>query len=98
MPLAMIPAVKYCREGHPGGWPTGELERERLGFAASEAAEVILRGWQVPEVVVVGAAFADRPEALGDDAPIDGCRLADIVSLARLGTAARVRRRPRQPG
>ena len=49
------------------GWPTGELERERLGFAASEAAEVILRGWQVPEVVVVGAAFADRPEALGDE-------------------------------
>jgi len=70
------------------GWPTGELERQRLGFAASEAAEVILRGWQVPEVVVVGAAFADRPEELGDDAPIDGCRLADIVSLARLGTAA----------
>ena len=57
MPDAYAPVVA---EGE--GWPSDELERERLGFSASEAAEVILRGWQVPETVVVGAAFAGRPE------------------------------------
>jgi diguanylate cyclase (GGDEF)-like protein len=70
------------------GWPSDELERERLGFSATEAGEVILRGWQVPEVVVVGGSFAGRTETLPEDAPIDGCRLAELVTLARLGTAA----------
>jgi diguanylate cyclase (GGDEF)-like protein len=71
-----------------GGWPSEELERARLGFSSSEAGEIILRGWQVPEVVVVGAAFADRQLELPGTAPVDGCRLAELVSLARIGTAA----------
>jgi diguanylate cyclase (GGDEF)-like protein len=74
--------------GEAGGWPSDELERERLGFSASEASEVILRSWQVPETVVVGASFAGRAELLPGTAPVDGCRLAELVGLARLGTAA----------
>jgi diguanylate cyclase (GGDEF)-like protein len=70
------------------GWPSDELERKRLGFSASEAAEIILRGWQVPDVVVIGAAYAGRIESLPGNAPIDGCRLAQLVGLARIGTAA----------
>jgi diguanylate cyclase (GGDEF)-like protein len=49
---------------------------------------VILRSWQVPDVVIFGAAFADRLDALPADAPADARRLAQIVGLARLGTAA----------
>ena len=39
-----------------GGWPSDELERERLGFVAGEAAERLLRGWGVPEMLVLGAS------------------------------------------
>jgi diguanylate cyclase (GGDEF)-like protein len=70
------------------GWPSDELERERLGFSACEATEAILRGWQVPELVVAGASFADRPEAIPADAPVDARRVAELVALARIGTAA----------
>jgi diguanylate cyclase (GGDEF)-like protein len=83
MPDTYAPVVA---EGE--GWPSDELERERLGFSTSEATEVILRGWQVPEVVVTGASFADRQEALREDAPADGRRLSELVALARLGTSA----------
>ena len=83
MPDAYAPVVA---EGE--GWPSDGLERERLGFSAGEAAEVILRGWQVPETVVVGAGFAGRPDATPEGAPVDGCRLAELVGLARLGTNA----------
>jgi diguanylate cyclase (GGDEF)-like protein len=70
------------------GWPSDELERERLGFSACEAAEALLRGWQVPELVVVGASFSSRPHDVGEDAPEGARLLADLVNLARLGTAA----------
>src|SRR3954454_14860026 len=74
LPEAYAPVVA---EGE--GWPSDELERERLGFTGTQGAEGVLRGWQVPEVVVGGASFAGRPEALPGHAPIDGCRLAEVV-------------------
>jgi diguanylate cyclase (GGDEF)-like protein len=70
------------------GWPTDELECERLGFSSSEATEVILRGWQVPDVVVVGASFSNRLHSMPEDATAEARRLAELVNLARLGTAA----------
>jgi diguanylate cyclase (GGDEF)-like protein len=70
------------------GWPSDELERERLGFSASEAAETILRSWRVPELVVIGASFAGRSHDVPADAPGGARDLADLVDLARLGTAA----------
>jgi HD-like signal output (HDOD) protein len=70
-----------------GGWPSEELERERLGFAASEAAETLLRAWTVPEVLVLGSTFAERREQLPQDAPYEARVLADVVALARIGVA-----------
>ena len=70
-----------------GGWPSGELERRRLGFSASEAAEVLLRNWGVPELIVVAACFADRPEQLPDAAAAQARRLVDLVGLAQLGAS-----------
>ena len=70
-----------------GGWPNDGLERERLGFRASEAGEVLLRSWSVPELLVLGSAFANRRDGLPADAPYLARRLADIVALARLGTS-----------
>ncbi len=70
-----------------GGWPADRLERERLGFSGSEAGELLLRGWGVPELLVLGSSFADRRERLPADTPYQARRLADIVALARLGTS-----------
>jgi diguanylate cyclase (GGDEF)-like protein len=69
------------------GWPPAELEREHLGFVASEAAERMLRSWDVPEVLVHGACYADRSEQLPAGATEEARRLVVIVGLARLGTA-----------
>jgi diguanylate cyclase (GGDEF)-like protein len=70
-----------------GGWPAIELERDRLGFAASEAAERVLRSWNVPELLVQGAAFAPRQIELPADTSDEARRIAAIVGLARLGAA-----------
>ena len=70
-----------------GGWPSDELERERLGFPASEAAERMLRSWSVPEVLVVGSAFAGRLDELPDAASDEARRIAPVVAVARLGAA-----------
>jgi diguanylate cyclase (GGDEF)-like protein len=70
-----------------GGWPSVEAERDRLGFAASEAAERMLRSWTVPELLIEGSAFAGRPAELPAGASDEGRRIASIVGLARLGTA-----------
>jgi len=70
-----------------GGWPTDELERERLGFVSGEAAERLLRGWGVPDMLVLGAAYAHRPEQIPLDAAGEARRIARIVGLAELGTA-----------
>jgi diguanylate cyclase (GGDEF)-like protein len=70
-----------------GGWPTEELERERLGFDASEAAERLLRGWKVPEMLVLGAAYATRSEQLAAESSDEARRIARIVGLAQCGTA-----------
>ena len=70
-----------------GGWPSDELERERLGFVSGEAAELLLQGWGVPEMLVLGAAFASRSEQVSTDAPDEARRIARIVGLAQLGTA-----------
>src|SRR5262249_38048647 len=83
-----IPDVYALVVAEGEGWPSSELELDRLGFTAGEAAEVILRGWQVPELVVVGASFADRRDAIPDDVPADARRLAELVDLARIGTGA----------
>jgi diguanylate cyclase (GGDEF)-like protein len=69
------------------GWPSAALERERLGFVASEAGERMLQSWNVPEVLVHGACYADRPEQLPADATEEARRLVAIVGLSRLGTA-----------
>jgi HD-like signal output (HDOD) protein len=69
------------------GWPSDRLERERLGFAASQAGELLLRSWHVPELLILGSSFTDRRESLPSDAPYLARRLADIVALARLGTS-----------
>lgn len=69
------------------GWPSAEIERASLGFSASEAAELLLRSWGVPEVIVHGATYADRlarlPIEVGDHAQ----ELTAIVGLAQVGTA-----------
>jgi diguanylate cyclase (GGDEF)-like protein len=70
-----------------GGWPSDALERERLGFVASEAAERLLRGWQVPEMLVLGSAFADRPDDLPAEVSDEARRIAGLVGLAHLGAA-----------
>jgi diguanylate cyclase (GGDEF)-like protein len=70
-----------------GGWPSDELERERLGFVSGEAAELLLRGWGVPEMLVLGAAYASRSEQVSADGPDEARRIARIVGLAQLGTA-----------
>jgi diguanylate cyclase (GGDEF)-like protein len=70
-----------------GGWPTVEAERERLGFTAGEAAERMLRGWGVPELLVDGSAFAGRAAELPAGASDEARRIAPLVGLARLGTA-----------
>ncbi len=70
-----------------GGWPSDRLERERLDFVAGEAGEVLLHGWNVPELLVLGSTFASRRDRLPADAPYGARRLADIVALARLGTS-----------
>jgi len=82
-----IPEVYGPIVEEAGGWTWLDLEREQLGFGASEAAELLLRGWHVPEVLVLGSAFADRREQLPADAPHESRRLADIVALARVGVA-----------
>jgi hypothetical protein len=69
------------------GWPSGRLERERLGFSAGEAGELLLRGWGMPELLVLGSTYPDRRAALPLDGPRAARRLADIVALARVGTA-----------
>jgi HD-like signal output (HDOD) protein len=69
------------------GWPSDELERTRLRFPATAAGEVMLRSWHVPELVVTGATFAGRTEELPEDAPHDARPLAELVGLARTGTA-----------
>ena len=69
-----------------GGWPSDRLERLRLGFAAGEAGELLLRAWSVPELLVLGSSFSDRRERLPADAPYASRRLADVVALARIGT------------
>src|SRR5262249_46236803 len=51
------------------------------------AAEILLRSWSVPELLVLGSAFANRREELPGDSPYLARRLADIVALARLGTS-----------
>jgi diguanylate cyclase (GGDEF)-like protein len=70
-----------------GGWPSDELERQRLGFVAAEAAERLLSGWEVPEMLVLGAAYGSRSEQISTDAPDEARRIARIVGLAQLGTA-----------
>jgi diguanylate cyclase (GGDEF)-like protein len=70
-----------------GGWPPDGLERERLGFVASEAAERLLRAWKLPEVLVLGSAFASRPAELPAEAPEEAGRIAGVVGLAQLGAA-----------
>jgi HD-like signal output (HDOD) protein len=82
LPEVYAPVVE---EG--GGWPADALERERLGFVSSEAGEILLRSWSVPELLVLGSAFANRREHLPADSPYLARRLADIVALARLGTS-----------
>jgi diguanylate cyclase (GGDEF)-like protein len=82
-----IPAGYGPVVAEAGGWPSGELERERLGFDASEASERLLRGWQVPEMLVLGASYANRSEQLAADGPDEARRIARIVGLAQLGTA-----------
>ena len=69
------------------GWPSDELERERLGFSAGEAGEVILRSWQVPDLIVVGASYSDRADEAPEESPAGGRRLAELVGLARFGTS-----------
>src|SRR5262249_51922591 len=69
------------------GWPSDRLERERLGFSASEAGELILRAWGVPELLILGSSYADRRDPLPSHAPYARRKLAALVALARLGTS-----------
>jgi diguanylate cyclase (GGDEF)-like protein len=48
---------------------------------------LLLRSWGVPEMLVLGAAYASRSEQVAADGPDEARRIARIVGLAQLGTA-----------
>lgn len=69
------------------GWPSAEIERAALGFTSGEAAEVLLRGWGVPELIVLGASYSDRLSRLPIDVGERAQELTAIVGLAQLGAS-----------
>ena len=70
-----------------GGWPSDELERDRLGFVASEAAERLLSGWRFPRCWCSAPPTRAAPSSSRPRAPDEARRIARIVGLAQLGTA-----------
>jgi diguanylate cyclase (GGDEF)-like protein len=70
-----------------GGWPTEQTERAALGFTSSEVAEAILRQWGVPDLIVVGATYAERLAALPADVPAEARRLCEITEMSLLASS-----------
>ena len=68
-----------------GGRPSLALERALLGFDRADVAEALLCDWHMPEMVVLAAAYAQRPENL----PASSSReLAVLVRLLTVADAA----------
>jgi diguanylate cyclase (GGDEF)-like protein len=70
-----------------GGWPTEESERATLGFTSSELAEALLRHWGVPNLIVLGATYGERIDALPESSTAEERELCSLVSLSLLATA-----------
>jgi diguanylate cyclase (GGDEF)-like protein len=77
----------YQHAGQSDGWPTEASERAALGFTSSEVTELLLRDWGVPEVILVGAAYADRIEQLPASVGPDERAVADLTATALLATS-----------
>jgi diguanylate cyclase (GGDEF)-like protein len=70
-----------------GGWPSEMTERAVLGFTSSEVAEAVLRQWGVPDLIVLGASYAERFDALPADASDEARRLVEITALTLLASS-----------
>ena len=70
-----------------GGWPSEDGERAALGVTSSEVAEAILRQWGVPDLIIVGATYAERLGALPAGVPDTARELCEITAMSLLASS-----------
>jgi len=64
-----------------GKWPTLELEERVLGFTSSDVAGVLLKDWNLPELIRVPVAYMHRPRQLPPDAGEEARQVTKLMTL-----------------
>lgn len=62
--------------------PTAAAEREFIGFDRHQAAAILLRSWQLPELLWQSVLWYGEPDAIRPDAPEPVRQLAVLLHLA----------------
>ncbi len=72
--------TEICSE--TGGWPTRDVERQVLGFDASDLSEALMRRWGMPSLIREGVVRWSNPEHVCDDTDRRFESMAPVVAIS----------------
>jgi GGDEF domain-containing protein len=73
-------------EAAEGSWPTGELERELMGFSHADVGEALLTSWQFPKTISTVLRHVHAPDDLPEDLDEGLRKTVQVLALANDAT------------
>lgn len=66
------------------GWPSVQLEQERLGFSSTDVCATLLKSWELPALIYLAVGSYPHPEEIARVEGPDQRQLAEILCLGHL--------------